>query len=239
MEINYKGHYIISSIIIALAFIICALIFSSTLKDIKNLNQTIAVTGAAFKPIASDFAVWEGAITTSDINLETASVKLKNYREQVIKFFIKKGFNEKDFTIGPVNLNKNYDRDRVFNGYSLRQNFKIELDDVERITNLAKDVSELIENGVEVESWQPQYLFTRLNEVKLEMIQEATENAKLRAEQLAKTTGKKVGSPQSARVGVFQIRPSHSQEVSDYGINDVRSINKEIACTVHISFLIE
>ena len=75
--------------------------------------------------------------------------------------------------------------------------------------------------------------------MKLEMIKAATENAKLRAEQLANTTGKKVGSPQTAKVGVFQIRPSHSQDVSDYGINDVRSIDKEIACTVHISFLID
>jgi hypothetical protein len=71
------------------------------------------------------------------------------------------------------------------------------------------------------------------------MIRAATENAKLRAEQLAESTGKKVGAPRSARVGVFQIRPLHSQEVSGYGINDLSSIEKEIVCTVHISFMIE
>ena len=93
--------------------------------------------------------------------------------------------------------------------------------------------------GIEFECGSPRYIFTGLNPLKVEMIRAATENAKLRADQLARSTGRDVGAPVSARVGVFQIRPLHSQEVSDYGINDQSSIDKEIVCTVHINFLIE
>lgn len=71
------------------------------------------------------------------------------------------------------------------------------------------------------------------------MIKAATENAQLRARQLAESTGRRIGAPTSARVGVFQIRPRNSQEVSDYGVNDVTSIEKEIVCTVQATFLIE
>ena len=70
------------------------------------------------------------------------------------------------------------------------------------------------------------------------MIKAATGNAKLRAEQLAGSTDMQVGAPRSASVGVFQIRPLRSQEVSDYGINDQSTIDKEIVCTVHINFQI-
>ena len=71
------------------------------------------------------------------------------------------------------------------------------------------------------------------------MIKAATENAKLRANQLAQTTGSDIGAPVSARIGVFQIRPQYSQEVSDYGINDMSSIDKEIVSTVSVAFRIE
>lgn len=111
--------------------------------------------------------------------------------------------------------------------------------DVDRITQIARKSSSLIENGVEFESRPPSYIFTGLEPLKLEMIKAATENAKLRAEQLAESTGRKMGAPRLARVRVFQIRPLHSQEVSDYGINDQSSIEKEIVCTVYISFMIE
>ena len=116
---------------------------------------------------------------------------------------------------------------------------RIELGDVDRIDKLAREASTLIEKGVMMESRSPQYLFTGLDTLKVEMIRRATENATLRATQLAESTGRKIGPPTSASVGVFQIRPQHSQEVSGYGMSDVSSIDKEIVSTVHIEFLIE
>ncbi len=88
-------------------------------------------------------------------------------------------------------------------------------------------------------SSNPRYLFTKLDSLNLKMIRKATENATLRAKQIAESTGKTVGAPVSARVGVFQIRPLHSQSVSARGISDATSIEKEIVSTVHMSFLIE
>ncbi len=149
------------------------------------------------------------------------------------------GFNEDEYEIKGVKIGKQYDRERQPTGFILTQQLKLELDDVDRIRKLSLDASSLIEKGVEFTSHNPRYLFTGLDTLKLEMIRAATENAKSRAQQLAETTGNQVGAPTSASVGVFQIRPLHSQEVSSFGISDVSSIDKEIVCTVHISFLIE
>lgn len=230
---------VVSSVIIGLALILCAIIAGSTLVKIKGLGQTISVTGAGFKPIHSDFAVWEGRLSVSAPTLDSSYAELKRDIKTVERFLHGEGFVEGDYEIGTVSISKTINREREITGYNLAQTVKIEMADVDRITQIARKSSSLIENGVEFESRPPRYIFTGLEPLKLEMIKAATENAKLRAEQLAESTGKKVGAPRSARVGVFQIRPLHSQEVSDYGINDQSSIEKEIVCTVHISFTIE
>ena len=178
-------------------------------------------------------------MSTSATDLEVAYAQMKDHLKIVKEFLTGNGFSEDDFSVQTIDLQKRYDRDRNLLGFTLRQTVKLESSDVDRITVLARDASSLIEKGLEFESRPPRYLFTRLDEMKLEMIQKATENAALRAERLAESTGKRVGAPRSARVGVFQIRPLHSQQVSDYGINDVTAIDKEIASTVHVSFSIE
>lgn len=228
--------FTLPAIIIGLVFICCTLMACWTLAELKGRNQIITVTGAGFKPITSDFSIWEGLLSTSSETLESAYAKIKADLTEVNKFMRSHRFDNQQVTVSTVRVQKHFNRERLIIGYTLSQTIKIELDDVPRLTQLAKDASSLIEKGINFESRPPRYLFTGLNAMKLEMIRLATENAKLRAEELARSTGRKVGAPRSAKVGVFQIRPLHSQRVTDYGINDVTSIEKEIVCTVHISF---
>ena len=230
---------IVSSVVIGLTIIICTFTLSNAVVEVKGLGKTISVTGAAFKPITSDYAVWEGTISTTNVNLDIAYAKIREDLKIVNKFLDKQGFKPDDYSISTIQLIKNIGHNRVFLDYTLSQVIKIELDDVPRITQLAREASSLIEQGIEIKSANPKYLFTGLDELKLEMIKAATENAKLRVDQLANSTNCKVGVPISARVGVFQIRPLHSTEVSNRGMNDVTSIEKEIVSTVHVNFLID
>jgi hypothetical protein len=68
------------------------------------------------------------------------------------------------------------------------------------------------------------------------MLAEATKDAKERAKQIAENTGSSVGSVRSARMGVLQITPSDSNEVSGLGINDTSSLEKDITAVVNIEF---
>jgi len=149
------------------------------------------------------------------------------------------GFGESDYKVDAVQISRHHDREGQPTDYALSQSFSTQSSDIARMTALSTAALGLIAQGVELASRSPRYVYTKLEEVKIEMIRAATENAKLRAEQLARTAGKSVGAPMTARIGVFQIRPLHSQEVSDYGINDVTSVEKEIVCTVTINFLVE
>ena len=71
------------------------------------------------------------------------------------------------------------------------------------------------------------------------MLARATENAKQRAENMAKATGNKIGVIRSARMGVLQITPGTSTDVSDMGINDTSSLDKKVTAVVTASFAIE
>ena len=92
--------------------------------------------------------------------------------------------------------------------------------------------------GIELISRDPEYLYTRLPELKLEMLAEATQNAKKRAEQMTVATGNKIGFMRSAKMGVFQITPISSVDVSDWGENDTSSLEKKVMAVVKVDFSI-
>lgn len=230
---------IIAGSILAAALIICTLIGAFTLVKVRSLGNTIRVTGAAFKPIKSDYAIWDANISARAETIEAAYSKLETDLKKVKAFFRNQGIADTSYGLRPVRINRNMNREGQIVAYTLVQTFNIEMPDVEKVKFLSEEASVLIEQGVMIESRPPKYLVTSLDNLKIEMIRAATENAKMRAEQLAGSTGHKIGAPTSANVGVFQIRALHSQDVSSRGVSDVSSIYKEIVSTVHVNFLIE
>jgi uncharacterized protein len=99
--------------------------------------------------------------------------------------------------------------------------------------------TELIDQNIQFESGAPEYFYKKRDELKLEMLAKATENAKSRAANMATATGNKIGFMRSARMGVFQITPITSTDVSDFGINDTSSLEKKVMAVVSVSFAIE
>lgn len=69
--------------------------------------------------------------------------------------------------------------------------------------------------GVEFQSNPPQYFYTKLADMKVKMLSLATKDTMVRAEQIASNAGSKVGALRAARMGVFQITPLYSNEVSN------------------------
>ena len=71
------------------------------------------------------------------------------------------------------------------------------------------------------------------------MLAEAAKDAKKRAEQVAASTDSSIGNVRTARMGVLQITPADSNEVSDSGMNDTSSLDKDITAVVNLSFEIK
>jgi hypothetical protein len=106
------------------------------------------------------------------------------------------------------------------------------------VTEVSRQSTELIEEDVELISQPPEYFYTKLAELKLEMLGKASADARKRAGQIVSCAGNKIGVMRSARMGVFQITPANSVEVADYGMNDTSSLQKKVTAVVHAEFSI-
>ena len=241
-----NSQIIVLGVCIAVATIVSSIILSQGfLKVTKFVKEQITVTGSAQKNIKSDYIVWRGAFSIRQADLKSAYQKLNEDLEKIKKYLIDKGINEKEIIASQIATNKIYKKNEKGNDtneiqwYALSQTVELRSSDVDKVDKISRECTELINENIEFESQAPEYFYTKLDELKIEMLGKATENAKARAENMVKATGNKIGSIRSARMGVFQITPVTSTEISDYGVNDTSSLEKKVTAVVTASFAIE
>lgn len=85
----------------------------------------------------------------------------------------------------------------------------------------------------------PSYLYSKLEDLKLDLLARATANAKERAKTLANAGGASLGNIMSASQGVFQITQPLSTETASYGMYDTSTVEKDVRCVVNVKFLVE
>ncbi|MFA6610283.1 MAG: SIMPL domain-containing protein [Candidatus Omnitrophota bacterium] len=215
------------------------------MKVMKFTREQISVTGSATKEIRSDYIVWRGEFSRREADLKSAYAGLKADLEEVMTYLHSKNVKDDEITICQVITETIYKKNEKGNdtndiqGYRLVQGVEIRSNDVSKIDEVTREVTELIDQGIEFTSPAPEYFYTKLDELKIEMLAKATNNAKQRAESMVSATGNKIGSMRSARMGVFQITPATSTEVSDWGMNDTSSLDKKVMAVVTTSFAIE
>lgn len=215
---------------------------SGALKDIRRGNEEVTVTGSARRPIRSDFVVWRLSVAVQSSSLAAASQELTAGTARVRAFLAGEGLADSLLTIKPVEalgisetLPDGRETGRII-ATRLSQSFEIRSTDVDGITRVSQKASSLIADGVPLQAFAPEYLYTRLAELRVALLEEATRDAKARAEAIARNTGVQVGAVRDARMGVFQITPRYSTEISDYGVNDVSSIEKDVTAVVRATF---
>lgn len=211
----------LNSIVIALAIVLTALIVSNAFVNRNKASNSISVTGLGSKDFVSDLIVWSGSFTRKNLDLKVAYAELDQDRESIKEYVILKGIKAAGIIFSSVEIEKEFDEVRdnagnktksVFTGYRLKQNIQIESHDVDRIEGVSRQVSELINSGIEFYSNKPEYYYTKLAELKIEMIAEATKDANIRAGKIAKNAGSDVGQLKKADMGVFQIVAQNSSE---------------------------
>lgn len=242
---NNKNNLIVPFLILGLSIIIGVFIFVSAWKSNQRANQTITVTGSAKKEIISDLGFLRGSLTVQMATPEYAFRELNNQKKILLAYLDKKGFpkekvefftmnNYPVYEMGP----QGYSTGRVI-GYVYNQRMQISSEDVNKIKEISLDMASLVEQGLNFNVEMPEYHYTKLADLKIEIQAEAAKDAMIRAQKIAEATGRDLGPMRTARMGVLQITPKFSNVISDYGINDLSSIEKEIIGVVNASFEIE
>jgi hypothetical protein len=232
--------YGLTALAIALGFGSC--VIGRGLGEIRRPEEAITVTGSAKRPIRSDFVVWRAAVGIQSPSISAASNELRAEANKVRQFLRTNGVADSMLTIKPVEtyavpevVESGRETGRII-AYRLTQQFEVRSSNVDAITALSQRASDLMAEGVALSSQSPEYLYTKLADLRVTLIEEATSDAKARAEAIAKSTDATVGTVRQARVGVFQITPRFSTEISDYGMNDVSAVEKDVTAVVHVTF---
>ncbi|MGE5397883.1 MAG: SIMPL domain-containing protein [Chitinophagales bacterium] len=233
------------ALILALGLIISSSFISNGLVKFKSSENTITVTGSAKQQIKSDQIVWNGSFSVQTGDLKTAYAELQNSQRKVNTYLVSKGISQEDIVFSSITTTTNYamlpngQYSNKIEGYCLSQQVEVRTKDVEGVTQLSREATELINDGVEFQSNAPQYYYTKIADLKVKMLSLATKDAMKRAEEIAKNTNSSVGGLRNAKMGVIQITPLYSNEISDYGMNDTSSLEKEITGVVSCTFEIK
>ena len=244
MNFEKNGHLFNAGFALAVALVLSSIVGAWAYTHAKSGEQTITVTGSARKRIKSDLVIWRAAVTYQATQLSEAYKSLSDNIPRVKQYLISKGIPEDQITISSISSTTMHAKDNEGNetgaitGYSLRQELEVRSNDVDKIERVAREATELINQGILLESMSPEYLYTKLGDLKIEMLGEAAKDAKTRAQQIASSTGSSIGSVRSAKMGVMQITPADSSEVSDSGMNDTSSLEKDITAVVNVSFAV-
>ena len=238
------NRFIIPASIFGLAIMLSVTIFSLTWKGIKSENQTINVTGSAKKSIVSDLGILRLSVNVDEVNQLEAYQQLKKQVPMLMNYLLANGFEKNRMNTMVMNIYPNFLYNEAGNQIGIRsftgtQTIEVQSNNVSLIKNTSLDVVSLLAKGISVTVNPPEYYYTKLSAIKIDIQADAAKDAMIRGRRIAEATGRKLGVLTNARMGVLQITPENSNVTSDYGVNDVSSIRKEITAVVNANFLIK
>lgn len=238
------NRFIIPASIFGLAIMLSVTIFSLSWKGVKSENQTINVTGSAKKSIVSDLGILRLSVNVDEVNQLEAYQQLKKQVPMLMNYLLANGFEKNLMNTMVMNIYPNFLYNEAGNQIGIRsftgtQTIEVQSNNVSLIKNTSLDVVSLLEKGISVTVNPPEYYYTKLSAIKIDIQADAAKDAMIRGRRIVEATGRKLGVLTNARMGVLQITPENSNVTSDYGVNDVSSIRKEITAVVNANFLIK
>ncbi len=238
----------IGGIFFALANIVCVAILAYAWLDVKLAPKTLEVTGSAKKAIVSDHIQWSAEVSARNKDLTAAYDTLKTGADKTVAFLKEHGIPDRDITLSAITTEKHFKK--VFGPapqnaeittneielYELTEAVTVDSTDMGHVPEVARSVTALIKDGVEIDSGSVQYLYSKLSELKIDMLAEATRDATARATQISTNANGTLGKLVEAHMGVMQINPKGSTATSAEGNNDTTSFEKEITAVVTARF---
>ena len=222
-----KNNRIIISIIVAAGILLSSIAIGIAYYQAKKPQKTVSVVGLAEKDFISDLIVWNLRYDVLGEDMKQAYTTLKEQNVVVKNFLKSQGINEQEMDFRNIYTDQEtqYKWDEVnrrsvevFSGYRSVQRIRIQSKDVEKIEKVIRAISELYDQNINIASENPEYYYTKLSDLKLEMLAAASKNAHDRAEAVASNSGGKLGGLKTATTGVFQITaPNSAEDTYEWG----------------------
>lgn len=217
-------------------------------------KHNIKVTGSAKKRIVSDLIEWSAVIEARAADRTAAYLMLREGRDKAMAFLLAQGIKPEEIKPQKTTFKEMFEtvvtekvvpgitvpvrtETQVSQGFLTQGGISVRSADMARVEKASREITSLLEEGVSVNYGNPRYFYTRLSELKLEMLAAAAKDARTRAENILRSAGNvAIGKLIEADMGIININPANSTGTSDEGNNDTTSLDKDIITIVHAEF---
>ncbi|SPD73971.1 putative periplasmic protein [uncultured Desulfobacterium sp.] len=237
MSRDNQGGFFFFGLFVAAGLALAGYFIGQTMYNAKVALNTAEAKGLAERRVSADRANWKISFAVSGTSREDIPRLYKEaeqHQQTIIGLLRESGFTDNEIGLGVLDYEYLEFRDDkqmlVDQTHKLVGNISVETNKVELVGKVRANVNKLIEQGIDIKNMAPTYRFTKLNEIKPEMLREATKNARIAATEFAENAGVKVGGIRSARQGSFYIRDAGE----DYG--DTVKIEKDVGVVTTITF---
>lgn len=228
MEKNkYLGvSFIVGCLILGISLIL-------TIRSLKSYDRVVSVKGLCEREVMADNVIWPISFKLGGNDLSSLYSEMNDKNEVILSFLEEAGIDESEIIVNPASITDNrantYNNNARYN-YLIVSVITVCSDKVMKVVELQRSMGELIEQGIPIgntDSWEHKtvFSFTKLNDIKPEMIEEATVNAREAASKFAKDSNSKLGKIKSASQGQFTITDRDSN--TPY-IKNVRVVNNVV-----------
>lgn len=234
-----KNNLILASFILAFGFFFGAKTLANSLIKFKNFDRYVEVKGLAEKTVKSDLASWGINYDIAGDDLQSLYEKINDNKEIIVKFLLKNGFSIQEISQNSINVTDNYANQYVaisdkLQRYKISVSLNLVSKNVDLVVNALKNSMDLINDGIPLTYNNVSYFFNALNDIKAEMIDEATKNAKVSAEVFAKNTNSKIKGIKQANQGLFSISSNDGMYQ-----NDTATLWKKVRVVSTVQFFLD
>ena len=213
---------------------------SQVIYNLKLADDTIEVTGSAKETVVADTGrlVINLEAKTGLQNQEAGVKSLEVAVATISKYLTDKKLVDIETPAGSSNATYFYPErgEAIQTGYSLTRSVIVRGSDLEALGQLANNVTPLSGTGYTVSVYGLELTYSKLDEMRVNLLSAAIADAKDRAEAIAQNTGRSVGPLRNATGGVVQVLSKDSVDVSDSGSYDTSSMNKDVMVTARVTF---
>ena len=246
MEQRKRG--CLNALIIGICIVVsCGFLAFGLLHFRSDSTHVISATGSSSVDFESDIIIWRGSFSSVADTSQEAYSKIKKDAERVKQYLLNNGISEEEIVFNSVDIGRTYKQLYDTNGnyvgseedgYQLTQGVIITSSNLDNVEKISRDISSLLDQGVELTSNSPEYYYSGMEALKLDLINKASQNAKDRIDIMVKDTGASLGKLKNSNLGVFQITAKNS-ETSSYsydGAFDTSSRHKTATITVKLEY---
>lgn len=238
-------------VLMPVALVFAVSIAAAAWYAVKVEPDTIRVTGSATRRITSDLIEWDSTIR------HRAATRADAYREvradvaKTVAHLQEQGIEPGEIRVSSTEISAVYETEyeQVGNdvvsherlaGFRATQTITVTSKDVQKVEQVSREVTALLDRDIPIESDPPLYHYTGLGDLKVDMLAEASSDARERAERILASAGHaSLGPIVSTHMGVININPANSTATSWEGNNDKTSLEKDIITVVHVTYEID